>query len=69
VSHAAIEAAPGRDLVTVVQTSLGMKAKPAIIFDESGRIVGEYSADGHNRRHGCGTSLPVMRSDQSKNAA
>jgi hypothetical protein len=46
-----------------------MKAKPAIIFDESGRIVGEYPVDRHNRHGGCGTSLPVMRSDQSKNAA
>jgi len=27
--------------VTDVQPGLGMKAKPAIIFDESGRIVGE----------------------------
>jgi hypothetical protein len=46
-----------------------MKAKPAIIFDESGRIVGDIWLIAIVAVAGCGTSASVMRSDQSKNAA
>jgi hypothetical protein len=46
-----------------------MKAKSAIIFDESGRTVGDIRLLATIAVAGCGTSLSVMRSDQSKNAA
>jgi hypothetical protein len=50
-------------------TCLGIKAKRAIIFDESGRTVGDIGLIAAITVAGPKIKLPVMRSDQSKNAA
>jgi hypothetical protein len=46
-----------------------MKAKRAIIFDKSGRSVGDMPSMAIIAAAVREASLPVMRSDQSKNAA